>query len=185
LVTSEPCISGTVLLDQRRVIDELLGPGVLDRAIGRLAPEMQDEYRALTPLSWCRATTATALIHALADESERNARKLQAEIVRRGIEHTLKTVWRVLMRLTTDEALIRRTTLIYSKSINTGEIRVHAAERGVVHIYQTGWAEMTELDFIGLATGIETVLRLAGRDEVHVKWDGTPPRMHYVATWRS
>ena len=184
-MTSEPCISGTVLLDQRRIIDELLGADVLERALGRLPADMQDEYRELTSLSWCRATTASALIYALADESEKNARKLQAEIVRRGIEHTLKTVWRVLMRLTTDEALIRRTTLIYSKSINTGEIRVHATEKGVAHIYQTGWAEMTELDFIGLATGIETVLRLAGRDEVHVKWDGTAPHIHYVASWRS
>jgi hypothetical protein len=173
------------LLDQRRIIDELLGSEALERALGRLPSEMQDEYRALTPLSWCRATTATALIHALADESERNARKLQAEIVRRGIEHTLKTVWRVLMRLTTDEALIRRTTLIYGKSINTGQIRVQVGEKGVAHIYQTGWAGMTELDFIGLATGIETVLRLAGRDDVHVKWEGEAPHIHYVATWKS
>lgn len=174
-----------MLLDQRRIIDEVLGPEVLERALGRLPADMHDEYQALTPLSWCRVATASALIRALAEESEQSPRKLQAEIVRRGIEHTLTTVWRVLMRFTTNEALIRRTAVIYGKSINTGEIRVHAGEKGVAHIYQTGWPEMTDLDFIGLATGIETVLRLAGRDEVHVKWDGTAPHIHYVATWKS
>jgi hypothetical protein len=62
---------------------------------------------------------------------------------------------------------------------------VEAPENGVAHIHQTGWSDMTDLDFIGLATGIETVLRLAGRDEVHVKWDGTAPHIHYVATWKA
>jgi hypothetical protein len=131
LVTSEPCISGTVLLDQRRIIDELLGPETLERALARMPPDMRDEYSALTSLSWCRAVTATALVRALAEESEKDPRKLQAELVRRGIEHTLKTVWRVLMRFTSDEALIRRTALIYGKSLNTGQIRVEAGEKGV------------------------------------------------------
>lgn len=180
-----PHISGVVLLDQRKIVEEFAGAERLEHAIARLTEDQREEYLGIGPLSWCRVTTATAFVHALAEELDRDAVELQKEIVRRGIERTLTTIWRVLMRFTSDEQIVRRTAILYGKSVDTGSIRVTSARAGRAEIEQHGWREMTELDIVALATGIETVLRLAGREHVRVIHHGTPPLIHYVALWKA
>lgn len=48
----------------------------------------------------------------------------------------------------------------------------------------SGWPGVPRTELVGLATGIETVLRCAGRSEVKVDWDRRPDGAAFVATWQ-
>src|SRR5688572_23710941 len=54
-------IFGAVLLEQRRVMEELAGPERFARVVAELPPDIRDEYEGLTMLSWCRHSTATTV----------------------------------------------------------------------------------------------------------------------------
>lgn len=180
----EPRISGAVLLDQHRVMEAIVGKGVVADAMKRLAEEQRREYQSLIPVSWCSITTANAVIVAVAAEAGRTPSALQAAIVRTGVERTLRSLWRILLRFTSDDALIARTPLLYSKTYDRGELRGRMAYPGRAEIDLLGWPGVPQLDVEGLATGIETVLRVAGRKEVKVNWDRREDGVFFVATWR-
>jgi hypothetical protein len=180
----EPRVSGAVLLDQHRVMEEIAGKDVVKAAMAKLDPEQRSEYESLLPVSWCSVTTANAVVTAVARECGRNASALQAEVVRVGVERTLKSIWRIILRFTWDDALISRTPMIYSKTYDRGELKAKMAYPGRAEVDLVGWPTVPQLDIEGLATGIETVLRVAGRRDVKVNWERRPGGVFYVATWR-
>src|SRR4051812_38622110 len=115
-------ISGAVLLSARNVMVELAGAGAVARAVATLTPAARRDYEGLTPLSWIPVETGEAVLIAVAREMGRDPMTLMAEVTRRNLQQTFSTLWRLLLRVTSDEALIRRTPILYSKSYNRGEL---------------------------------------------------------------
>lgn len=175
----ETRIFGAVLLEQRRVMEEVAGPEVLRRALEGLPSDVRDEYEGLTMLSWCRHSTATRVTVSVGRQLGRAPEVWQAEVVRRGIERTLKGVWRVLLRFSSDEALIKRTALIYSKTCDRGKLTATVVGEGSVDLTLREWPDIPDLDVIALATGIETVLRVVGRSRVRVDWVREDDRIEF------
>jgi hypothetical protein len=165
-------------------MEEIVGKGVVADGMKRLTEAQRQEYQALIPVSWCSISTANAVIEAVAAEAGRTPSALQAAIVRTGVERTLKSIWRILLRFTSDDALIARTPLLYSKTYDRGELRGKMAYAGRAEIELLGWPGVPQLDIEGLATGMETVLRVAGRKDVKVNWDRRQDGVFFVATWR-
>ena len=179
----EPKVNAAVLLDQVKVMEELAGSATLSRAVESLADEHREEFRGLMPVSWCTVDTANALVESVAREAGRAPSSFQAEVVRTGVERTFKSLWRVILRFTSDEALVRRTPLIYSKTYDRGEMTSRVVRPGRAELELAGWPSPPQLDLEGLATGIETVLRVAGRRDARVSFERRPNGALFVASW--
>ena len=179
-----PRVSGAVLLDQVRVLEDLTSPVVLKRAVETMDSAAQAALAALTPVGWCRLETAEGLFDLVARSVGRTTLDLHAEAARVGLERTMKGMWRVLLRLTTDDALIRRTPLLYSKTFDRGDMSARIVEKAHAEIRVVGWPTITPMQLQGIGIGILTVLDVAGRKDVRVTREKTATGALYRATWR-
>src|SRR5262245_61738790 len=108
-VPHETRIFGAVLLEQRKVLAELAGEELLESIVGGLPQDQREEYDGLTLLSWCRHTTATEVVVRVGAALGKKPDVFQAEVVRAGVERLFTGIWKVLLRLSSDDALIKRT----------------------------------------------------------------------------
>lgn len=133
------------------------------RALAGLPQETADAYTSVTPVGWVPVRDVDAVTIAVAEASTRwTAERLTQESARIGVEQLLKGLWRVMLRFTSDEALVARTPLIYSKTFNVGHLESRISRPGSAELVHSGWPPIPDLQLLGLAGGIETVLRCAG-----------------------
>ncbi|MCS6797456.1 MAG: hypothetical protein NZ898_02805 [Myxococcota bacterium] len=182
--TEEPNVSGAVVLDQTRVMEEIAGRDAVARALGRLPREAQEHYASLTPAGKIPAPWARQHIIEVARELDVSPSSLQAQVVRRGVERTLRGPWRLLLRFTSDEALVARTPLLYRQAYDRGRLTARITAPGRAELEVEGWDRIPRLELEGLACAIETVLRCAGRPDVQVVIEERPRGAFFVATWR-
>lgn len=169
----EARVFGAVLIEQRRVMKRLVGDEVFARGLGLVEPERRDEYEALTLLGWCRASTAIAVTRAVALASGRVPEAFVRDVVVGGFGMVLRTVWRILMTNSTDEALVRRAGTLYAKTVDKGVLDVTQHGPGHVVLEVTGWPEMDDLDIVALSAGVEAALLAAGRSGIRVAGERT------------
>ena len=174
VVTQEAKVFGAVLLEQRRVMKRLVGDTVFERGLNAVTLEQRDEYDALSLLGWCRASTATAVTRAVAQAAGRTPAAFVREVVVAGFGTVLRTVWRILMTNSSDEALVRRAGTLYSKTVDKGTLTVTQHGTGHVALDITGWPEMDDLDIVALTAGVEAALLAAGRSGVRTTSQRTP-----------
>jgi hypothetical protein len=107
------------------------------------------------------------------------------EAVQRAGEKTLRTAWRMLLRVTADNALMRRAPILYSKWRNIGRLETKIVGPGRFEIFLTGWPGMNERSIRSLSVTIETVLRLAGRKTTKVQSQPTADGAKYLIVWQT
>lgn len=179
-----PQISGALVRDQLGVMRSLYGDLQVDAAIDALSPAQRDELRTLTVLSWCTVATLNAAKYELARRAGVDPIAMQRKVVHTATERTLTTVWRFFIRQLSDDALLKRTPLLYSRTFNRGELTLVRTSSGTAEFSLHGWRDMHDFDCCGLATGIESVLTLSGRKNVHVTWARPAGEIKFTATWR-
>lgn len=170
---AETRIFGAVLLEQRKVLEELAGRDVLERVISALPEDRRAEYQSLGFLSWCRHSTATRVVVDVGRELGKLPEVFQAEVVRAGVERTFGGVWKVLLKLSSDEALIKRSAILYSKACDRGRMTPESLGPGWVKLTLSEWPEIPDLAIVALAAGIEAVLNVVGRGAT-VTWKREP-----------
>lgn len=178
-------MSGALVLEHRRILQDLCGPARFVRVLERLDPEARREYEEITPVAWPRVSTAEAVVRASAAELGRDFVELHEHLARTGVEKTLTTLWRLLLRFTTDEALVARTPRIYARALNRGELVPRITGAGRAEIRIAGWPDIPEFSSRGIRIAIETVLRLAGRSDVRIVEDVRSDGRAFLATWRT
>ena len=104
-------------------MQELAGPEMFERVMAELPADVRREYEGLSILSWCRHSTATEVTQRMGSALGQRPEVWQAEVVRTGIERTLTGLWKVLLRFSSDDALIKRSALLYSKACDRGSSR--------------------------------------------------------------
>jgi hypothetical protein len=161
-------VSGTILSDQIRLMRDLHGEELVARAIATLQPKLREEVEGILPGRWLTIDAARELKNAVARELGEDPIELQKRIVRQAIERTLNTFWRFFMRQFSDEALTKRTPILYSRTFDRGSLELVRVGDGEADLELEGWPRIPEYDLVGLMSGIETVLTLAGRVGVHV-----------------
>jgi hypothetical protein len=184
LRTETPCLSGTLISAQRPVLAEKLGRDRFERALASISPRMREEYVSASPLSWVPIATVEAVYVAMAREAGVDVPSLHREVARKGIEHTLKSMWRLLLRLTSDESLISRTPVIYARGYSRGRLEVTIPRPGRGEIKLMDWPDAPDFTLRGVGVGVETVLVLAGRKDVRVTCERRPHGALLIASWR-
>jgi hypothetical protein len=167
-------VSGVLILDQLALARKLLGEEVVARATGRISPDERAELESLLPVSWCRLTTAFAIQSAIAEEIGQDVMAWHRTIVRAGIERTLHTVWRLFMRFTSGEALVKRAATIYGKSYDRGTMRSEPVVNGTVHFVLDDWPDVPDFELDAMACGLETILTIAKKKHSRVTVERLP-----------
>jgi hypothetical protein len=145
--------------------------------------EDRDTLAELLPVSWIDPDIVNRLVAEIAVEAGREAGPFMFDVASVGVERTLTTVWRMLLRFTSDHALVSRTPILYKKTYDAGSMTSHIERRGEAHIRLDGWPGVARLDLIGLQGGIEATLRCAGRRNAEVRFQRTATGALFTATW--
>ncbi len=160
------CTSGASTREAHEILIEMVGRDVVERAIGKLDPATREAYESATSITWIPCEAVEAVYGAIAEEASLGLEDLQADVMRAGVDRTLRTLWRILLRFTSDKALVARTPMFYRKVFNTGALTSAMKGEGRAEIEMTGWPEITEFHLRGLMVGIQCVLERAGRRNV-------------------
>lgn len=179
-----PLVAGSNLQISRRVARKLVGDEAFERALAVMTPEVREAYMESTVLSWVPAAHIDQAMEDVARAAGMTAEELVVDVTRIAQEEMLHTVYRILMRITTDEALIGRTNTFYSKVYDTGTLSSVFPAPGRANVTLTGWPTISTVQIAGLGAGIETTLRCAGRKEARVHGKRTPEGAFYTCTWR-
>lgn len=179
-----PAISGTVATTTRKMLRDLAGDAAYERALARLTPEERETYVSMTAMTWLPVDLANDVVRLVAEESGMLEAKLFEDSTRRTQEALLGTVYRILMRLTTDEALISRTPQFYSRSFNVGKLSSTFPAPGEALVALTEWPTISDQQMRGLGYGIETTLRVAGRKDARAACKRARDGAIFHCTWR-
>ena len=180
-----PRLSGQSARDIRWALEQTLGADVVARALATLPEATRQEYAEASPLSWVPYATVVAAHAAIAAEAGTTMEAMLESAVPMAVERAFKTVWRILLRFPSDEALIARTPLLYSKSRSKGSMTAHVRSPGVAVAEVCGWPAMPPRDIRALALSIETLVRLAGRADVRARGEATADGARYDIRWRA
>lgn len=178
-----PKASGALIAKERKVLEELVGEEVVTEALAGLPPDVRDEYETITSLTKIPTATVERVYEAVAERAGRDVFRMHRDVVRLGVEQALKSIWRVLLRFTGDEALVRRTPLFFNRGLSKGKLEAKMVGPGKAELRLTGWARVSELQINGIAAATEAVLTCAGRHSVHVESHRTLDGACLIATW--
>ena len=179
----EPCSAGIAILDGLRELEELVGVDAVQRARAQLTPEQRAELESATALSWIRISTSAKLFDLVASVAGREPESMVDEITRRAVKRTFTTAWRMLVRLTTDDALMKRAPAMYSRGRNTGVLTAGMREPGLAELELTGWPGVPVRQVRVFGVGMQTIALLAGRREVALRFDCTRAGAHFQLRW--
>jgi hypothetical protein len=177
-------MSGTLVRGLVDVAREALGEETVARGVSQVAPEDRASVTQALPGSWVPLETVDRVFGAIARAAGRDLPRLHIELARMSVERALKSFWRLLLRFTSDEALVSRTPVIFGKAYNRGRLipAIPAPGRGEIELID--WPDMPDWPIRGTRAGIEAVLRAAGRKDVAVEGRRTATGAVYTATWR-
>ncbi len=179
-----PSSGGTTVLALRGALSDLVGESVFHAALATLRPDIREQFEQVTPLTWVPVEVIHTAVARIAEHAERRFDELLDAAAERAAEKTLRTAWRMLLRVTADRALVRRAPVLYSKWRNIGRLEVRGASDGRVELMLVEWPGMDDRSIRTLGVTIGTVMRLAGRKQVRVQSVGTPDGAKYNVVWQ-
>ncbi len=161
-------MAGARVLKMREVAVERFGEASFERALARLPSDVREQYRGLTSVSWAPTSLDYAVHDALAAEVGLEPVALHEELLREAMSRSFKTLWRLFLSFTSDEALIRRAPAIYARTRNVGDVSIDVVgdRRATVRIAK--YPKMTARDARCIGVGLEVVLTLTGRRSARV-----------------
>jgi hypothetical protein len=180
----EPHVSATLVIEQLRAIETLVGTELVEDARRKIERSLATEFDALVPGAWVTTHAVERLYAMIAKLADRDLLALHREVVHASVERNLGGVWSVLLRVTSDRALLTRAAAIYQRSYDTGRLsaEIPAPGQGLIHLRQ--WPRVRELQLNGVCAGIEAVLSCAGRHEPAAEWRRTSEGAEFRARWR-
>ena len=180
-----PSAAGTTVQALKNALAELVGVNVFAEALATLPSNVREAFEPATPMSWVPVEVIHVVVARVAERAGRSFDDLMDEAVQRAGEKTLRTAWRMLLRVTADRALMSRAPILYSKWRNIGRLEASGMDRGRVELVLSEWPGMDPRSIRSLAITIETVLRLAGRRQIKVVSQSKPDGAKYSVTWRT
>jgi hypothetical protein len=180
-----PSAAGTTVHALKSAMQELVGVDVLNAAFASLPSEVREGFEPVTPMTWIPVEVIHTVVARVAELAGRKFDDFMDEAVERAGERTLRTAWRMLLRVTADRALMNRAPILYSKWRNIGRLDTKIIGPGRFEISLTEWPGMSERSIRSLAVTIQTVLRLAGRKTSKIQSQSTPDGAKYLVVWQT
>ena len=176
-------LNGTFALRHREIFKELFGEEVLRAAIADLDADARKAVEQLTPSSWIPVSAMEDLFAAVAKRVGRDPGDLHGEMAHIASERTIRTLWRILLRLASDEALVARAPVFYSKTWNRGTLLVRVVKPGLALGELKGWPDTPAMAVRGVRIAMSQALTLTGRRGVHVEATRTADGARYEIRW--
>lgn len=176
-------ITGSMIKGHIDSLRPRLGQIRFDAVFARLTPAQQEELALVTPLSWVKIESAAALYVAAAEELGVSVEALHTEIASVVIGRTITTLWRALLPLASDEALIKRSPTLFKRAYQQGRLEVVTTGKGFAELRVVDWPNMHEFALRGLRVGIESTLRHAGRRNVRGTARRSPRGAEFRFDW--
>jgi hypothetical protein len=183
-LTAEPQVSGALACGLREVVAELAGASAIDRALGRLPADVRTAYSGALPVGWVPIRVMEAVFKEIASEMSTSVSELHVRVARTSIERTFRRFLRMLLKVTTDQALVSRTPVIFARSYDCGRLEAKIPEPGRGVITLLDWPDAPEWPLRATRVGIEAVLGIAGRRDVRVTCSRTSSGAIFFASWR-
>src|SRR5688572_8654772 len=103
-----PSVAGTLIQGLLAVTREVVGTDKVQRGLATIAPSSRVALEHAMPGGWVPIAAVEEGFNAIARVSGKDVAALHGQIARISVERALTTVWRMLLRLTTDSALVSR-----------------------------------------------------------------------------
>ncbi len=178
-----PSITGLSARHVQWAICKLVGDGGFDASMGAITPEARACLSNARKASWVPIDAMGELFDAARAQSGLSEEELVGASIRMATERTMFGLFRALLRLTTDQALITRAPILWKRIRNIGRVEVTKHRRGGGVLEVHGWPEMSERSAYIVAVNIESVLRCAGRKDVTVDWTREANGARYEIDW--
>lgn len=162
-------MSGALACSLRDTVCELVERDAVEQALSQLPSEVRTTYEFATTIGWVPIETMEAVFAAIASEVGRSVEELHESVARQSIERTMRTVWRLLLRVSSDQALVSRAPVLFAKAYNRGRLEAHFPRPGAAEIHLSEWPDPPAWPLRATRIGIETVLRLGGRGSVQMR----------------
>ena len=181
----EACVSGALACSLREAVCEAVGEQIIERALARVPEETRTRYQFATTMGWVPISTMETVFGAIADEVGRSLDELHESVARRSIERTMQTVWRVLLRFTSDRALVSRAPVLFAKAYNRGRLEASFPKDCLAELRLYDWPDPPAWPLRATRIGIETALRLGNRKNVVVRATRAAGGALFTATWEA
>jgi hypothetical protein len=175
-----PSAAGTTVQALRNALLDLVGDEVFHAAMAALPAQVREDFDPVTPMTWVPVDVIYTAVAGVAERANRPFDQLMDEAVQRAGEKTLRSAWRLLLRVTSDHALLSRAPILYAKWRNIGRLEAKIIAPGKTELLLAEWPGMDERSIRSLQVTIETVLRLAGRKNVKVQAQSTSDGAKYT-----
>jgi hypothetical protein len=109
--------------------------------------------------------------------------ELQRWVVQEGVRKTINGVWKLLARLVSDDQLIKRSPLLYSKTFDRGVMTITVPRSGQAIAQIVGWPGIPEFDIVGLLAGIEAVFASFDRPRTRGTFERTSDGVTFRIEW--
>lgn len=182
--SDEPTITGTLVSTHLELLGGRFGAGEVARCIENLPDEFRKAMQGVIAGGRVPVRAYDAFYRDFADRVGADVAELHSEISRQSVERTFKTIWRLLLRLTSDAALVSRTPVLYSRAYTKGKLKAVFPAPGTADIELEGWPNPPDIVLRGTRIAIETVLRLSGRNGVKIAVERAPDGAKMRATWK-
>lgn len=140
-----------------------LGSEVFDRIVAGLPASEREEITIVTALSWVRTSIVERIYEAAAEVRGTTTDELHTEIASRVTGQAISTVWKALLRVVGDDALISRSPSLFKKAYPQGSMEIVRSGKGFAELRVVEWPHMNDFHLRGLRIGIESTLRSSGR----------------------
>ena len=139
----------------------------MDAALATLEPSEQREIIDAQAISWVRMSTSNRFVDAVAKTSKLPAEKLYDDAVKMAVDLTYGGVWKVLLRFTSAEMLVKRSAMLYAKARSIGSLRAEMVPGGA-NMELSEHPGATDRQVRSLIVASARLLELAG--EKDVRW---------------
>ena len=109
-----------------------------------LTDTQRAELASALPTNWVRLEAFQALYDAVCRETGVDIDELHTAVTRESTARTVRTVWRMLLRMTSDQALVTRTPEMYKKAFSIGQVQSRLIEGGRSENVLMGWPDVPD-----------------------------------------
>ncbi|MCC6876646.1 MAG: hypothetical protein IT378_20250 [Sandaracinaceae bacterium] len=177
-------ISGASICAQREAIKKKLGAAHYAQFLERLDPGDRAAWTSATSVGWLPIELADHTIRVAAQVAGAEHDSFRDTILGMSIEGSFKTIWRLLISLTSDEALIARSGSFVRRAFDRGEAAARLLSPGSGEFVVSQWPDMPDRALHGLRIATQKILELSGRHNVHVTVSRLPDGARYRMSWR-